>query len=160
MIEIVPFSPLHAKGVIAVILSIQQFEFNIPITLEDQPDLRDIPGFYQHGDGNFWVALDGPRVVGTAALLDIGNHQAALRKMFVSASHRGGEHGIAKGLLNALFAWRQARGVREIYLGTTAAFLAAHRFYEKQGFREISRPELPERFPVMAVDTKFYCRSF
>lgn len=34
--------------------------------------------------------------------------------------------------------------------------LAAHRFYEKNGFRELARSELPERFPVMAVDSKFY----
>jgi hypothetical protein len=49
--------------------------------------------------------------------------------------------------------------VREIYLGTTARFLPAHRFYEKNGFREITRSELAERFPVIAVDTKFYSRS-
>jgi GNAT superfamily N-acetyltransferase len=157
-IEIVPFSPVHAAGVVAVILPIQQSEFEIPITLEEQPDLRDIPGFYQRGNGNFWVALDGESVVGTVALLDIGNGQAALRKMFVSASHRGGERAVAKRLLETLLAWCRARGVREVVLGTTAKFLAAHRFYEKSGFREIAREALPESFPVMAVDTKFYLR--
>ena len=39
----------------------------------DQPDLLQIPQFYQSGAGNFWVALDGEEVVGTVALLDIGN---------------------------------------------------------------------------------------
>ncbi|MBI5580988.1 MAG: GNAT family N-acetyltransferase [Deltaproteobacteria bacterium] len=159
MIDIVPFSSQHADGVVSVILPIQQSEFEIPITLDAQPDLRDIPGFYQQGDGNFWVALDDRKVVGTVGLLDIGNTQAALRKMFVSATHRGPENGVAKRLLETLFAWCQARGVREVYLGTTAKFLAAHRFYEKNGFREITRTELPERFPVMAVDTKFYFRA-
>lgn len=159
MIEITPFAPQHADGVVGVILPIQQAEFAIPITLDAQPDLQDIRGFYQRGNGNFWVALDRQNVVGTVALLDIGNHQAALRKMFVKATHRGAEHGVARGLLDALFAWSKARGVREVYLGTTAKFLAAHRFYEKNGFREIARAELPERFPVMVVDTKFYCRA-
>ena len=46
--------------------------------------------------------------------------------------------------------------VAAVYLGTTAKFLAAHRFYEKNGFREIAREALPDSFPVMAVDTKFY----
>jgi len=46
--------------------------------------------------------------------------------------------------------------VRELFLGTTAQFVAAHRFYEKHGFREIARPDLPPTFPVMSVDTKFY----
>ena len=159
MIEITPFAPQHADGVVGVILPIQQAEFAIPITLDAQPDLQDIRGFYQRGNGNFWVALDRRNVVGTVALLDIGNHQAALRKMFVKATHRGAEHGVARRLLDALFAWCKARGVHEVYLGTTAKFLAAHRFYEKSGFREIARAELPERFPVMVVDTKFYCHA-
>jgi len=67
-----------------------------------------------------------------------------------------------------LLSWRRpwqggrgckAQGVKVVYLGTTAKFLAAHRFYEKNGFREILRAELPARFPVMAADTKFYCRA-
>ena len=159
MIEITPFVPQHADGVVGVILPIQQAEFAIPITLDAQPDLRDIPGFYQQGNGNFWVALDRQNVVGTVALLDIGNRQAALRKMFVKATHRGPEHGVARRLLDTLLVWCKARGVREVYLGTTAKFLAAHRFYEKSGFREIARAELPASFPVMVVDTKFYCRA-
>jgi hypothetical protein len=48
------------------------------------------------------------------------------------------------------------RYVAAVYLGTTAKFLAAHRFYEKNSFREIAREALPGCFTVMAVDTKFY----
>ena len=43
MIQIVPFSPQYADGVVSVILPIQQAEFEIPITLDAQPDLKDIP---------------------------------------------------------------------------------------------------------------------
>jgi GNAT superfamily N-acetyltransferase len=156
MVRIVPFSPEHAAGVVSVILPIQQIEFEIPITLDAQPDLKDIRAFYQHGHGNFWVAVDGDTIVGTVALLDIGNQQAALRKMFVASSHRGAQHGVAAALLHALLTWCRARGIRTVFLGTTARFLAAHRFYEKNGFREISREALPPAFPVMVVDTKFY----
>lgn len=159
MIEITPFAPQHAAGVVDVILPIQQAEFAIPITIEAQPDLLDIPGFYQRGAGNFWVALDGGAVVGTLALLDIGGGQAALRKMFVRASHRGGGLGVSRLLLETLLAWAGQQGVREVFLGTTAKFLAAHRFYEKNGFAEITRDTLPPSFPVMAVDTKFYRRA-
>jgi GNAT superfamily N-acetyltransferase len=159
VIEVVPFAPQHGDGVVAVILPIQQREFEIPITLDAQPDLRDIPGFYQRGCGNFWVAVEDGIVVGTVGMLDIGNGQVALRKMFVSAAHRGPAHGTAKRLLDALLDRCRAQAVREIYLGTTAKFLAAHRFYEKNGFREIPRGELPASFPVMVVDTKFYVRA-
>lgn len=156
MIEIRPFSPEHAAGVVDVILPIQQQEFQIPITLEGQPDLNDISGFYQKGNGNFWVALDGGKVVGTVSLLDIGHDQVALRKMFVAASHRGAEHGTAKRLLDGAVTWARQKGVRQIYLGTTAKFLAAHRFYEKNGFRLVDKSDLPAAFPVMVVDTRFY----
>lgn len=157
MIRILPFVPAHAAGVVALILPIQQAEFGIPITLEAQPDLQDIPGFYQRGHGNFWVAeTEGGEIVGTIALLDIGQQQGALRKMFVAASHRGKEQGVAQALLGTLLAWGRERGMRDVFLGTTDKFLAAHRFYEKNGFQRIEQAELPERFPVMKVDTRFY----
>jgi N-acetylglutamate synthase-like GNAT family acetyltransferase len=158
-LRIEPFAPVHADAVVALILPIQQTEFGVPITLADQPDLQDVPGFYQRGSGGFWVALDGTDVVGTIAVLDIGNGQGALRKMFVRASHRGARPGVAAGLLATLVAWCRAHGMRELFLGTTAPMLAAHRFYDKNGFREIARTELPKRFPVMSVDTKFYTRA-
>ncbi|MBW9332099.1 GNAT family N-acetyltransferase [Herbaspirillum sp. RU 5E] len=156
MIEIQAYRPEHAQGVVDVILPIQQEEFGIPITLEGQPDLKDIAGFYQKGHGNFWVALDGGKVVGTISLLDIGNAQVALRKMFVAASHRGKEHGTAARVLEGAIAWARAQGVRQIFLGTTDKFLAAHRFYEKNGFRLIEKSTLPPAFPVMVVDSRFY----
>ena len=159
MIAIVPFEPRHAEGVVSVVLPIQQSEFGIPISLEAQPDLGDIPGFYRRGAGNFWVALVDDEVVGTLGLLDIGNGQAALRKMFVKAAWRGAGHRVASRLLDTLLLWCRAHGVNEVFLGTTAKFLAAHRFYEKHGFREIRSAELPSGFPVMSVDTKFYCRA-
>jgi hypothetical protein len=50
------------------------------------------------------------------------------------------------------------RSIRDIFLGTTPHFLAAHRFYEKNGFCEIAKSALPASFPVMEIDTKFYHR--
>lgn len=156
MVNVVPFTPAHAPGVPALILPIQQAEFGIAVTLADQPDLLDIPGFYQAGRGNFWVALDQGQVVGTIGLRDIGEGRAALRKMFVAASHRGREHGVAAALLDTLLAWSSAQGLQEVLLGTTDRFLAAHRFYEKNGFEVVPRESLPASFPVMAVDSRFY----
>ena len=159
MIQIVPFASQHVEEVGALIVGIQRDEFQIPITLEDQPDLKDIPAFYQQGAGNFWVAMSEGKVVGTVALLDIGHHQGALRKMFVHASYRGPGQGISARLLDTLLEWSRARGVRDIYLGTTEKFLAAHRFYERNGFQQIAPDELPPSFPKMALDTRFYRRA-
>lgn len=146
----------HQSDIIDLILEIQQKEFNVPITREDQPDLEDIPNFYQSGDGNFWTALHNREVVGTVSLKDIGMHRAALRKMFVREAFRGPEYGTAKLLLQHLIEWSEKRGITDIYLGTTEKFLAAHRFYEKNGFVRIDKESLPESFPVVTVDTRFY----
>lgn len=88
--------------------------------------------------------------------MDLGDGKAALRKMFVHTNYRGREYGTARQLLDGLMDWSRARGLRQIYLGTTDKFRAAHRFYEKSGFREITKAELPPNFHFMAVDTKFY----
>lgn len=154
--DVMGFIPALSEGVAKLIVPIQQNEFGIQISYQDQPDLQDIPGFYQNGVGNFWVALDAGQVVGTIALKDIGNKQAALRKMFVAPSHRGGQTGVAKELLTTLLGHARMTGVREIFLGTTAEFLAAHRFYEKHGFDLIDADDLPDSFPRMTVDTRFY----
>ena len=154
--NIVPFIPDYTEQVIDVILTIQNTEFDIPISRDQQPDLDNIPGYYQQGAGNFWVALDGEQVVGTISLLDIGNGQGALRKMFVHRDYRGGERGVARQLLHTLFDWARAHQYTAIFLGTTDKFLAAHRFYEKSGFIEVTADELPSAFPKMRVDNKFY----
>ena len=159
MIQVEPFSSIYTEGVAALILPIQQEEFGIQVTYEQQPDLHDIGGFYQREKGNFWIARDGTKVIGSIALLDIGNDQAALRKMFVVADYRGREKGVAQGLLDKLFDHARSCNLKEIYLGTTDKFLAAHRFYEKNGFSRVEPTDLPATFPRMAVDTIFFWRE-
>lgn len=143
-----------------LIVGIQREEFGLSITRQDQPDIDDIDGYYRAGHGDFWVARAGhDRVVGTIALKDIGHGAGALRKMFVHRAWRGRTPSVATGLLTLLQDAARERGFREIYLGTTDRFVAAHRFYEKHGFRSIDPSELPAAFPRMAVDTRFYHRA-
>lgn len=158
-IRIERFAPGDEQGILDLIVPIQREEFGIAISAEDQPDLMAIPSFYQTGTGDFWVARHQGQVVGTIGLKDIGNGDVALRKMFVAAPWRGREFGVATRLLECLIAATRERGVKTIYLGTTAKFLAAHRFYEKHGFDLIEQTQLPASFPVMVVDTRFYALS-
>lgn len=150
------YSYEHQVQVIDLILHIQQQEYNIPITKDDQPDLFTIEEYYQQGNGNFWVALYDENVVGTISLLDIGNNQVALRKMFVNKKYRGETYQTASLLLNTAIKWAKERPIKAIYLGTTPQFLAAHRFYEKNGFISIDLNDLPKNFPLLQVDKKFY----
>lgn len=158
-LHIRPYSPEYERQVQLLILKIQQTEFNIDIDIERQPDLKNISSYYQHGLGNFWVASIQDTVIGTISLLDIGDGQTALRKMFVESAFRGKEHHVGQQLLDTVIQHCKTVGVNVIYLGTTEKFIAAQRFYKKNSFIQIQQEELPKTFPVMAVDKKFYKRS-
>ena len=155
-ISIRPYDDSRRQQVIDHILHIQREEFGVPITLAEQPDLQDIPGFYQKDQGNFWVAMNNDAMAGTIALLDIGHSRGALRKMFVNEAYRGKQYRLGQALLETLLQWAREKHFSEILLGTTEKFIAAQRFYEKNGFRLIDKNELPPQFPVMQVDVKFY----
>lgn len=155
-LTIASYVPGDEDAIIGLIVPIQAEEFGVPITAADQPDLYDIPGFYLPGAGGFWVARDGDAVVGTIALKQFGGDQGALRKMFVAPDYRGAPHRLGQVLLDTLIDHARARGLRRILLGTTEAFLAAHRFYERNGFVRITKDALPPDFPLAPVDTRFY----
>jgi N-acetylglutamate synthase-like GNAT family acetyltransferase len=154
--RVVVYEEKYQQGIVDLILPIQQQEFNVPITIQDQPDLQNIISFYLKGNGNFWVAVSQKQVVGTIALVDIGNNQVALRKMFVHRDNRGKEKGVAQLLFDILATWCKQKAVKEVLLGTIDSMHAAHRFYTKNGFSEVSKADLPSNFPVMRVDNKFY----
>ena len=159
MIEIVEFTPPYQQQVIELILDIQKNEFHVPITLGDQPDLLVIPSFYQNEKGNFWIAIEEEKVIGTIALLSFSDDQAALRKMFVAKNYRGKEFGTAQKLFDALLSWAKEKDIHEIYLGTLSHMLAAQSFYRRNGFVEIRKEALPVRYPVMHVDSMFFRKT-
>ncbi len=76
--------------------------------------------------------------------------------MFVAREFRGKDYGVGQALLTRLVHWARSRGITEVYLGTTEKLAAAQRFYEKNGFIQIPKNELPGEFPIMPVDVKFY----
>ncbi|KPF89939.1 GNAT family N-acetyltransferase [Novosphingobium sp. AAP93] len=151
-----PYAKADEDAVIAHILAIQQGEFAVPVTAEDQPDLRAVADVYQSGTGGFWVAEMEGRIVGTIGLIGFGNGEGALRKMFVAAEARGQGHGVAARLLDMLIDHARTVGITGITLGTIERLHAARRFYAKNGFFEIAPEDLPDGFPRMPVDTHFY----
>ena len=151
-----PYAKADEDAVIAHILAIQQGEFAVPVTAEEQPDLRAVAEVYQSSTGGFWVAEMAGRIVGTIGLIGFGTGEGALRKMFVAAKARGRELGVAARLLDILIEHSRAKGITGITLGTVAKLHAAIRFYEKNGFVAVAPGNLPEGFPRMPVDTHFY----
>lgn len=144
-----------AEAVIDIILPIQQKEFNVPITLEDQPDLLDITANYYDNGGAFWGAKINGEIVGTIAMIKFSPDAAAIRKMFVKKEYRGKEFGIAQQLLETLFTYSKENGITNLYLGTVTVLHAALRFYERNGFIRIDKNNLPAAFPIMNADNVF-----
>nr|WP_121272604.1 GNAT family N-acetyltransferase [Pedobacter schmidteae] len=155
-IQINSIDNTYCEQIIGLILPIQQIEFNVPVTLNDQPDLLDIESNYHKDGGNFWGARYGEELVGTIAMINTGHRASALRKMFVKKEFRGKEYGIAQRLLDTYIQFCRDNEITDIYLGTVDLLKAAHRFYEKNGFEKIAADILPSYFPRMKADNIFY----
>ncbi|MCF2444352.1 GNAT family N-acetyltransferase [Dyadobacter sp. CY345] len=154
--NIEPVYNLYSQQIVDLIIPIQQIEFGVPITLADQPDLMDIEKNYHSTGGNFWAAFHERKVVGTIALIAIGDGKGVIRKMFVNKDFRGKEFGIAQNLLNELIDYSNSKGITDLYLGTVDILKAAIRFYERNGFVAVEKNNLPETFPIMSADNVFY----
>lgn len=150
------FESKYQPEVIDLIEQIQVGEFNLPIDSNQRKELQSISASFQKDKGNYWVALFNEKVIGTIAVIDIGHRAFELRDVFLHKDYRGKETGFAKRLLDTVFDWAKEHDVNTIYLGTTLDFRAAHRFYEKHGFYEIARNEMPEYCQPMDCDEKFY----
>ncbi|MCV9933870.1 GNAT family N-acetyltransferase [Flavobacterium sp. LS1R47] len=154
-IIIVPIKDDYSEAVVDLILNIQQKEFNVPITLEDQPDLLEINQFYHKKGGCFWGAFIDGELVGTIALVKYDDREGAIRKMFVKKEYRGKELYIAQQLLDTLIAYSKQNGLLDLYLGTVSILEAALRFYERNNFVRIEKGTLPDAFPIVDVDNVF-----
>lgn len=154
--RIQPFEFKYQPEVVALVERIQVGEFDIRIEEGQRRELQSIPESFQKNKGNYWVALFNEKVIGTIAVIDIGHQAFELRDVFLDKQYRGNVKAFAKQLLDTVFAWSQAHDVNTIYLGTTLSFKAAHRFYEKHGFDEIARSDMPPYCQPMDCDEKFY----
>ncbi|HKR05830.1 MAG TPA: GNAT family N-acetyltransferase [Bacteroidia bacterium] len=160
MTTIIEYDPSWHEKVVQHILGIQNEEFHLDLTLEEQPDLISIENSYQETGGNFWIAVnENDDVAGTIALFNLGHHLADLRKMFVKPAYRGKENGVSKGLADILVSWAIENKYEKIYLETNPVFKAAVKFYHKNGFRQIEQNLLPDNFPVSRVGKYFFVRD-
>jgi N-acetylglutamate synthase-like GNAT family acetyltransferase len=158
--KIIEYRNEYEQEVMDLIRGILHDELGVNNMATDQVDLKNIKELYQQGNGNFWIALNDDRLVGTIALIDIGKYEGGLKKMFVHPGSRGKEKGVAQELMDTVMAWCRLKGVHTIYLGPIDIMKAAHRFYEKNGFVQIGKDELPGHYPAAKVDNVFYKYSF
>jgi putative acetyltransferase len=74
------------------------------------------------------------RALGCAALLDLGNGAAELKRMIVDPDYAG--QGVGRSLLLAILQAAKERGIRSVLLEVGIRNIEARRLYESCGFRE------------------------
>ncbi|WP_460557704.1 GNAT family N-acetyltransferase [Hymenobacter daeguensis] len=131
-----PLQPADAPRVAAFVLGIQNGEFNLGFAPHEQPDLLDLAAFY--ATGGFWVAKADGELVGTIGLQRLDARTGILRKMFVKKEWRGTSARVAQQLFDHLVPVARQLGFATIYLDTPAVATASHRFYERNGFEEVT----------------------
>jgi N-acetylglutamate synthase-like GNAT family acetyltransferase len=130
-----------------LILKIQNDEYNIDLSINEQSDLLNIENEYISKGGNFWVCIDREdKVIGTIALLNISDDVAVLKKFFVDSRFRGSNYGIGANLFDTLLSFVKKSGIKQIILDTPAVAVRSHNFYKKVGFKLINKESLPVEY--------------
>jgi len=86
---------------------------------------------------SYVVAKDGETIAGFAALFIYSSSLAEVRSLVVSEKYR--RHGLGSKIVNKLEAEAKELGLKELL-----ALTYQKSFFEKLGFREIEKTELPE----------------
>lgn len=139
--DIIEYDDRYKNEIIDMILSIQNKEAKIDLSIEEQPDLTDIHSAYERNGGKFLIAIENKQVIGTIALMMSKNNCGILKKFFVKAAYRG--QGVGSALYQALLEYARSKGLKYIILDTPSVATVSHRFYERFGFKRIKHYELP-----------------
>jgi len=152
--KIETYQQKYQQQIIDLILHIQNEEAGIGLSIEEQPDLLDIPLHYEKNGGGFWIAVENDAVVGTIALMNCGNGNGVLKKFFVRSDWRSHKLGLA--LYDTLMEQARKDGYRQLVLDTPSVAKASHRFYERAGFQQITKKELPFPYSYPDRDSLLY----
>ena len=154
---VVDYQGAFMDGVVQLILTIQNIEAGLDISLEEQPDLLDIQSNYQKTGGGFWVAVDAQgQVIGSIGLQYETESVSILKKFFVKDGYRGSGFGVAAALFDRLIAFSDRQGVKTIILDTPSRATRSHAFYRKQGFRQINKSEAPIEYDYPDRDSLLF----
>jgi putative acetyltransferase len=94
--------------------------------------LHGLPGSYRDEGGEFFVAVEEGRVLGTAGVARLGPSLYEVRKMYLEPEARG--RGLGQQLLDACLAFCRAAGAKTVVLDTKHEMTRAIAFYERNGF--------------------------
>jgi N-acetylglutamate synthase-like GNAT family acetyltransferase len=151
------FRAADNADVLALVLGIQNDEFHLNLSIDDQKDLTDIDAYYGAQGGVFLVAETSARViVGTIGLMRLQESLGVMKKFFVAADYRGKDRGVASALYEKFIESAKGKGVTQIILDTPSAAVRSHAFYRSVGFVQIDRSKLPMSYDFPERDTLFF----
>lgn len=156
MITISQFEDRYTQDVINLVLHFQNDGTRPIVSVDDQPDLLNIVGEYIVKGGNFWIARDGERLIGSIGIMPYSAEIAVLKKFFVYENYQGAPYHIGRSLYNELLAFAKKRVYKTILLDTPHNTERAHKFYEKAGFKMVKEEELPVSFSHPYKDCDFF----
>lgn len=156
MITIAPYNEADRDEIIALVLHCQNDGTRPLMGIAEQPDLLHIREEYMDRGGCFWVAKEQGKMAGSIALMNAGNGLGILKKFFVYKPYRGNPHHLGRRLFATLLQFAPSHGFKRLILDTPKNTVRAHRFYEKAGFRQISKEELPVVYHYPYADSDFF----
>lgn len=156
MITIDQFDEIYTQDVIDIVLHFQNDGTRPKISVDDQPDLLNIKTNYINSGGNFWIAKEDNKLIGTVGLLPHSKEIAILKKFFVYENYQGKPHHIGRKLYENLLNFAIEKNYKIIILDTPRNTLRAHRFYAKAGFKMIKQSDLPIQYSHPYTDCDYF----
>lgn len=151
---IISYDEKYLQQIIDLILHIQNDEAKIDLPLSEQPDLLDIYNNYIKDGGGFWIAVHNDTVIGTIGLMKKNDSCGILKKFFVKQDYRSQRIGYR--LYQTLLTYAESISLHYIILDTPSVAVKSHAFYDKSGFRRITKAELPIEYHYPDRDSLLY----
>ena len=148
------FEHNQQKELTNFVLGIQNGEFGLGFKEDEQKDLINTFEFYK--DGGFWIAEIDNKIIGCIGLQKLNPKIGVLRKMFVQKELRGKELNIAQKLFEKLKDEAINLAFDKILLDTPSVAEASHRFYQRNGFKEIGKDDIPKEYSYPDRNSKIF----
>jgi len=118
-------------------------EYDCVLDTETDDKYLIAPDDYFHSkDGEFWVVAERNEIVGTVAVIMLGETTAELKSLYVGKNFRN--QGLGENLTKLAVKFASLKGRSEIILWSDTRFIEAHKLYEKIGFKRLGERELDD----------------
>lgn len=118
-------------------------EYECVLDTEKEETYLLAPGeYFRAKNGDFWVAVEKNEIVATVAVQMLDHKTAELKSLYVRKDFR--RRGLGEDLATLAVKYAGMRRAKEIILWSDTRFAAAHRLYERLGFKKAGYRELDD----------------